>query len=102
MDLGIRGRTAIVAASSRGLGRACADALAAEGVDLVLNARSHEPLAQAAKEIRAEHEVTVHTVPGDLSEASTRVALHHACPAPDILVTNSGGPPPGGFRQVTR
>jgi 3-oxoacyl-[acyl-carrier protein] reductase len=102
MDLGIRGRTAIVGASSRGLGRACAEALAAEGVDVVINGRDEDHLRVAAKEIAEAHDVKVRPVRGDLVEASTRTALLEACPAPDIVVTNCGGPPPGRLQEVDR
>ncbi len=95
MDLGIRGKRAIVCASSKGLGRGCAEALAEAGVDLVLNARGAEALEATAAEIRARYGVTVTTVAGDVTEPAARAALLAACPDPDILVTNAGGPPPG-------
>jgi 3-oxoacyl-[acyl-carrier protein] reductase len=95
MDLGIRGKTAIVCASSKGLGRGCAEALAAEGVSLVLNARGAEALEATAAEIRARHGVEVTTVPGDVTTEEVRARLIEAAGAPDILVTNAGGPPPG-------
>ncbi|WP_300303325.1 SDR family oxidoreductase [Ferrovibrio sp.] len=95
MDLGIRGRTAIVCAASRGLGRACAEALAAEGVNLVLNARGAEALQKTATEIAAAHGVQVTSITGDIATPEGRAALLAACPAPDILVNNAGGPPPG-------
>jgi len=98
MDLGLRGRTAIVCAASKGLGRACAEALAAEGVALALNARTAGPLEQAAQEIRAKYEVEVMTVAGDIASAEGRAALLAACPAPDILVNNAGGPSPGRLK----
>lgn len=99
MDLGIGNRTAIVCAASKGLGRACAEALAAEGVNIVLNARDPDVLAQAAKEIAATHGVTVTPVAADLSTGSGRTVLIAACPAPDILINNAGGPPPGDYRS---
>jgi 3-oxoacyl-[acyl-carrier protein] reductase len=99
MDLGITGRTAIVCAASKGLGRACAEALAAEGVDIVLNARSAEPLEKAAAEVAARYGVTVTPIAADLSSETGRAALIAACPAPDILVNNAGGPPPGDYRS---
>lgn len=102
MDLGIRGRKAIVCASSRGLGRGCAEALAEAGCDLVMNGRDADVLARAAEAIRAAHGVTVHEVPGDVSEPGIREALLSACPAPDILVNNNGGPPFRDFRELTR
>jgi len=99
MDLGIKGRTAIVCAASKGLGRACAEALAAEGVDIVLNARDPETLQQAAGQIARNHAVSVMPIAADLSTADGRAALIAACPAPDILVNNAGGPPPGDYRS---
>jgi 3-oxoacyl-[acyl-carrier protein] reductase len=98
MDLGIRGRRAIVCASSRGLGRGCAWALAENGVELVLNARGAEALERTAEEIRARHRVRVTTVAADVATPEGRAALLTACPEPDILVNNAGGPPPGDFR----
>ena len=94
MDLGIKGRNAIVCASSRGLGRACAESLAREGVNVVLNGRNEETLAEAVTALEALG-VSVKSVAGDMSHASTRDQLLAACPQPDILVTNNGGPPPG-------
>lgn len=101
MDLGLRGRTAIVCAASKGLGRACAEALAAEGVDLVLNARTVEALEQAAAEIATAHGVLVKTVAGDIADSAVRDALLAACPTPDILVNNSGGPAPGKLKSYS-
>lgn len=102
MDLGIRGKKAIVCASSRGLGRGCADALAAAGCDLVMNGRDRAVLAASAQEIRAAHGVDVVEVAGDVADAGVRDALLAACPAPDILVNNNGGPPFRDFRELTR
>jgi len=102
MDLGIRGRHAIVAASSRGLGRACAWSLAREGADVVINGRDAVKLNAAASELREATGVAVTTVAGDIATDETRAALMAACPAPDILVTNNGGPPPGRFQDWTR
>lgn len=102
MDLGIRGRRAIVCASSRGLGRACAEALAREGVHVTLNARQPGPLKQASEAIASTHGVEVGSVAGDIGLEETRRALLDACPAPDILVNNNGGPPPGRFRDWDR
>jgi 3-oxoacyl-[acyl-carrier protein] reductase len=90
MDLGIRGRRAILSAASKGLGLACARSLAAEGVDLTLNARGAEALEEAAAAIRAEFGVTVATVAGDFTQPAVRKALIEACPEPDILVNNPG------------
>ena len=101
MDLGIAGRHAIVAASSAGLGFACARSLAREGVHVVINGRDPERLEAAVDTLRADFSasasVTVQGVVGDVADVSTRAALLGACPAPDILVTNNGGPPPGRF-----
>jgi len=102
MDLGIRDRHAIVCASSKGIGKACALSLAQEGVHVTLNARNREPLEAAAADIRAATGVRVATVLGDIGAESTRAALFAACPAPDILVNNNGGPPPGRFRDWDR
>jgi len=99
MDLGIAGRKAIVCASSRGLGRACASALAAEGVELVVNGRDAERLEATAAELRRAHGVRITAVAADLSTEAGRAALVAACPAPDILVNNNGGPPPGRFED---
>jgi 3-oxoacyl-[acyl-carrier protein] reductase len=99
MDLDIRGKRAIVCAASKGLGKACARALAAEGVDVVVNARDPEALAATAAEIRAEGGVRVIAVPGDITLEATRRDLLAACPEPDILVNNNAGPPPGRFQD---
>ena len=95
MDLGISGKRAIVCAASKGLGRGCAEALAAEGVDLVINARGAEALEAVAAEIRAAHGVTVTAVAGDITTADGRAAVLEAAGPVDILVNNAGGPPPG-------
>ncbi|WP_333841662.1 SDR family oxidoreductase [Pelomicrobium sp.] len=102
MDLGIRGRRALVCASSKGLGRACAFSLAREGVEVTLVARTPGPLEGTAEEIRAATGVRVTTVAADITTASGRRAALAACPEPDILVNNAGGPPPGDFRDWTR
>ncbi len=94
MDLGLEGRQAIICASSRGLGRACALALAREGVHVTLNGRDERALAEAVSLCRAK-DVEVHQVLGDITLKSTRAALLDVCPEPDILITNNGGPPPG-------
>lgn len=93
MDLGIAGRKAIVCASSAGLGRACALELARAGVDVVVNGRDAAKLSETAAAIRAETGVSVTEVVGDLSTDEGRAALLAACPNPDILVNNNGGPP---------
>lgn len=102
MDLGIAGRTAVICASSRGLGRACADALGAAGVNLVINGRDEGLLNEAAELLRKAHGVKVTTVVGDVTTDSGRESMIGACPAPDILINNAGGPPPGDWRQFER
>jgi 3-oxoacyl-[acyl-carrier protein] reductase len=102
MDLGIAGKHALVCASSRGLGRGCAEALAREGVHLTLVARGHDALEATAAAIRAETGVEVTTVCTDITTADGRAAALAACPEPDILVNNAGGPPPGDFRDWDR
>jgi 3-oxoacyl-[acyl-carrier protein] reductase len=102
MDLGIRGRTALVCAASKGLGKGCAGALAREGVNLVLVARGREALEATAAELRERHRVAVVAVAVDITADAGRAAALAACPAPDIVVTNAGGPPPGDFRDWDR
>ena len=102
MDLGISGRHAIVCASSKGLGKGCALALAEAGCSIVLNGRNGETLAQAAAEIRARTNVEAVLVAGDVSRREVQDALLQACPAPDILINNNGGPPPTDFRKLDR
>jgi 3-oxoacyl-[acyl-carrier protein] reductase len=102
MDMGIKGKTALVCAASKGLGRGCALALAAEGVDLVITARGKEALEATAAEIRKLHGVKVTTVAGDITTPEGRAAALAANPNPDILVNNAGGPPPGDFRNWDR
>lgn len=99
MDLGIAGRTAIVCGSSQGLGKACALALAREGVQLVINARTAPAIEATAAEIRARTGTAVAAVAADIATAEGRATLLAACPDPDILVTNAGGPPHGDFRD---
>ena len=102
MDLGIAGRKALVCASSRGLGRACAFSLAREGVDVTVTGRTPETVEATAAEIRAATAVQVTAVVGDITTEEGREAALGACPEPDILVNNAGGPPPGNFRDFTR
>jgi len=102
MDLGIRGRKALVCAASKGLGRACALSLAQEGVDVTIVARRREPLEKTAEEIRAATGVTVTPVATDITTPEGRRLALDACPQPDILVNNAGGPPPGDFRDWDR
>jgi 3-oxoacyl-[acyl-carrier protein] reductase len=102
MDLGITGRTAIVCAASRGLGRGCAEALAEAGVNLVINARGADALEETANEIRARCRVGVIAVPGDITAEIDRAKVIAAAPNADILVTNAGGPPPGMWSDWSR
>src|SRR5881398_2134303 len=102
MDLGIRGRKALLTGASRGLGRACAFALAQEGVDVTIVARRREALEKTAAEIRAASGVEVATVAADITTAAGRSAALAACPAPDILLNNADGPLPGDFRDWSR
>ena len=95
MDLGIRGRQALVCASSQGLGLACATALAQEGCVVWINGRDAAKLERAAAALREATGATVHTVATDLNTEAGRAALVAACPEPDILVNNNAGPPPG-------
>ena len=95
MDLGIAGRKAVVCAASKGLGRGCAEALAEAGVNLVINARSAGPLAEAAEAIAAAHGVSVVPVAADITTEAGRAAVLEAAGEVDILVNNAGGPPPG-------
>lgn len=99
MDLGLQGKKAIVCASSRGLGRGCATALAQEGVAVVINGVDAERLARTADEIANATGVEVTPVAADLDQPEGRASLLAACPEPDILVNNNGGPPPGNFRD---
>ncbi|TKC83185.1 SDR family oxidoreductase [Trinickia terrae] len=101
MDMGIAGRTALVCAASKGLGRGCAEALAAEGVKLVICARTAETLEATAAEIRAKTGAEVTAIACDVTTEAGRAAVLAACPQPDILVNNAGGPPPGDFRKFT-
>jgi 3-oxoacyl-[acyl-carrier protein] reductase len=101
MELGIRGRKALLSGASRGLGKACALALAQEGVDLTIVARKRGPLDDAADELRSTG-VSVTAVLGDITTSEGRKAALDACPAPDILVNNADGRLPGDFRTWTR
>jgi 3-oxoacyl-[acyl-carrier protein] reductase len=102
MDLGIKGKQALVCGASKGLGRGCAEALAAEGVHVTLVARTPDALEATAVEIRQCTGVTVTAVACDITTAEGRAQALAACPQPDILITNAGGPPPGDFRNWTR
>jgi 3-oxoacyl-[acyl-carrier protein] reductase len=99
MDLGIAGRTALVCAASKGLGRGCALALARNGVAVTVTARTASTREQAASEIAAATGAKVTPVAGDITTPEGRRAALAACPEPDILVNNAGGPPPGDFRD---
>jgi len=102
MDLGLSGRKAIVCASSQGLGKACALALAQAGVSVVLNGRNRATLDATAREIRDLGKVEVTAVLADVSSQEGQAALLGACPEPDILVNNNGGPPFRNFRELGR
>ena len=102
MDLGIEGRKAIVCAASKGLGKACATSLAREGVDVTICARTAETLEATAEEIRAVGGGAVNTVACDITSDEGRAEVLKACPEPDILINNAGGPPPGDFRDWNR
>jgi 3-oxoacyl-[acyl-carrier protein] reductase len=102
MDLGIKGRWALVCAGSKGLGRGCAMALAGEGVNVVVTARGEEALEKTAAELRGLNRGAVRTVVGDITTPEGRAAALAAAPQIDILVTNAGGPPPGDFRDWDR
>jgi 3-oxoacyl-[acyl-carrier protein] reductase len=101
VDLGLAGRSAILLASSRGLGRACAESLAREGVNLVVNGRDRAVVERTAAEIRAMHGVAVIAVAGDTSDPATHDALLEVTPTPDIVLLNGGGPPPTSFDALT-
>jgi 3-oxoacyl-[acyl-carrier protein] reductase len=102
MDLGIRGRKAIVCASSQGLGKGCALALAEAGVSLVINGRNGPLLEQTARELRQAADVAVTPVVADVSTPEGQAELLAACPEPDILVNNNGGPPYRNFLELDR
>jgi 3-oxoacyl-[acyl-carrier protein] reductase len=102
VDLGIRGRKALLSGASRGLGKACAFALAREGVDVTIVARTPDVLERAGAEIAAATGVEVTTVAGDITTPAGRSAALAACPEPDILLNNADGPLPGDFRDWSR
>lgn len=102
MDLGIRGKWAVVCASSKGLGLGCAMALARDGANLVMNARGAGVLKEAAQRLGAETGVTIVAVAADITTPAGRQEVLAAAPRVDILVNNAGGPPPGDFRSFTR
>ncbi len=102
MDLGIAGKTALVCASSRGLGRACAFSLAREGAAVTINGRDVDSLEKTAAELRSATGVEITAVAADIATEQGRAAVLERCGAPDILVNNAGGPPPGDFRDWNR
>jgi 3-oxoacyl-[acyl-carrier protein] reductase len=102
MDLGIAGRKAIVCASSKGLGRACAKSLAEAGCEVVVNGRNREIVEAAAADIRQATGARVIAVAADVGTAEGQQALFAACPEPDIVVNNNAGPPFRDFRELTR
>lgn len=97
MDLGIKGKRAIVCGSSKGLGRGVAEKLAKAGVRVTLNGRTVETLERTANEIRGRYGVDVRTVEADVTSEAGRKRIFDAEPEPDILITNAGGPPPGSW-----
>lgn len=102
MNFGISGKRALVTGGSRGMGRACAAALAAEGAEVYIVARKLPVLEQAASEIAAATGSKVVPVQGDITTPEGRIAALAACPAPDILINNGDGEPPGDFREWDR
>jgi 3-oxoacyl-[acyl-carrier protein] reductase len=102
MDLGIAGKTALVCAASKGLGKGCAMALAKDGVNVTITARTLADLEKTAEEIRKVAKAKVTIVAADITTDEGRKATLAACPNPDILVNNAGGPPPGDFRDFTK
>jgi len=102
MDLGIAGRKAIVCASSRGLGRACAEALARAGCEVVINGRSPDVVEATAAELRKTTGANITGIAADVGSPDGQKALLAACPEPDILINNNSGPPFRDFRQLSR
>ena len=102
MDLGIKGKKALVCASSKGLGLGCAEALAQAGVDLVMNARGSEALEEAAERLRSSHGVTVTTIAADIATPEGQAEVIKAAEGVEILVNNAGGPPPGMWSDWDR
>jgi 3-oxoacyl-[acyl-carrier protein] reductase len=102
MDLGLKGRKALVCAASKGLGRGCASSLAREGCEVTIVARTKATLEETAAAIRKATGATVHAVAADVTTPEGRKAALAVCPEPDILVNNAGGPPPGTFREWER
>lgn len=102
MDLGISGRKAILTGASKGMGRACAFAVAREGVNITIAARTEATLMATAEEIRDETGTEVVAIVADVTKPEGREAILTACPEPDILLNNAGGCPPGDFRDWSR
>lgn len=102
MDLGIAGRSAIVCAGSRGLGRGCAEHLAEAGCDIFLNGRDEKITHETAEQITKQSGANISVVLGDISLTNTQDRLLDLCPSPDIIVNNNGGPPPRDFRELDR
>ena len=102
MDMGIVGKTALICGSSKGLGRGCAEALAAEGVNLIINARTVLELEETAEDIRKAYAVEVKTVACDVTTIDGRSKILNTIKKLDILVTNAGGPPPGKWHDWER
>lgn len=102
MDLGIKGKKALVCAGSKGLGLGCAEALAAAGVDLVLNARGAEALEASAERLRQDYDVSVTAVAADIATEEGQALVLKAAEGVDILVNNAGGPPPGMWHDWDR
>ncbi|MEH6522168.1 SDR family oxidoreductase [Sulfitobacter sp.] len=102
MDLGIKGKKALVCASSKGLGLGCAEALAAAGVNLVMNARGSDALEASAERLRATYDVDIVTVAADVATQEGQAAVIKAAQGVDILVNNAGGPPPGMWSDWDR
>jgi 3-oxoacyl-[acyl-carrier protein] reductase len=101
MDLGLRGKKALICAGSKGLGKACAYSLVREGVDVTIVARGREVLEQAASELSELRSGTITTVVADITTPEGRTLALQRCPSPDILINNAGGPPAGDFRELT-
>lgn len=102
MDLGLKGRRALLTGASKGMGRACAFALSREGADVTIVARGADALLETADTIRAETGGKVQAVVADITTDAGRAAALKACPAPDILLNNAGGKKPGDFRDWGR
>ena len=102
MDLGIGGRKALVCAASKGLGRGCAEALALAGVDVTILARTRDDVRKTAEEIGERAGRSVAWITCDITTPEGRGQALAACPEPDILINNAGGPPPGDFRDFDR